>query len=82
MYRPNVKAYVQSLDWSHSAVGRDNILFLSLKSPPFSNITVLSSSVRTKEIVLLYEVDTVLEGFFGKTVPTFCMCVEGSSPYL
>ncbi len=25
MYRPNVKAYVQSLDWSHSAVGKNNI---------------------------------------------------------
>ena len=25
MYRPNVKAYVQNLDWSHSAVGKNNI---------------------------------------------------------
>jgi hypothetical protein len=25
MYRPNIKAYVKSLDWSHSAVGKTTV---------------------------------------------------------
>jgi hypothetical protein len=71
MYRPNVKAYVQNLDWSHSAVGRDNIRFF-LKLPDFQKASWYWSSCAQS----FHDEDTFSGGFLFKKVFSWCAQVR------